>query len=348
MMKNNLSVINDDITNNNLYLFFELDKKLYALPSEQILEIIKLPLLEYPEKMPQGVIGLLNYNHLTFPTIDLRSFLNLELKNYNTENLLLIVKTEEVIFAIIVDKVVDVISIEQNQIQLPPYSSEDNLIKFFFHHDDSVVSVIDLHSVEESLKIVNSEAGTSDISALFPTDKTSLAILGERSQNLAKQRSYDINTFYSANQFITFSLNENKYCLDLKHIKEIVKLKNLTLTSIPCSPSYISGIINLRGDFITVLNMKDFLGLDNKSTTESTKIIVLESKNFKLAILVDEIFSISNIAEEQLNIKTDLASKLSINSKYIRAEFVRGKEFYTILNFDKIMQDEKLFIEDLF
>lgn len=344
-MSNNLAEYFNDMNPVNLHMFFEIDKTLYALPSEQVLEIIKLPMLEYPEKMPSGIIGLLSYNALTVPVIDLRCFLNIELKPYYTENLLVIVKTEESIFGIVLDKVIDVFSVEQGNMQPPPYSSGNNLIRFLYHHNDSVVSVIDLYAIERVMKDGSGIGSTKNCEVLLPKDEASLKILEERTHNLNYKRSYNIETFYDANQFITFKLDDGNYCLDLKSVKEIVKLKSLTMTPVPCSYEYIAGIVNLRGDFITVIDMKDFLGLKTENSIQAGKIIVLDAKEFKLGILVDDIFAILNIPDEQMMLKPD--SKLDVESRFVKAEIVRDKVLYTILSIEKILSDEKLFIEDL-
>ncbi len=86
-------------------------------------------------------------------------------------------------------------------------------------------------------------------------------------------------------------------------MREFGKLKSLNLTKVPCVPPYIIGMINLRGDFLTVVDIKNFLSIPQSPVTDKTKIIVIKSDYIQIGIIVDEVFDMINIPLEKLHNK---------------------------------------------
>ena len=78
-----------------LHLCFELDDKIYAMNAEFVMEVTMLPGLITPQKLPENVVGVLNYNGLLINVLDIRMLLNLPKKNYDITNQIIIVKGEE-------------------------------------------------------------------------------------------------------------------------------------------------------------------------------------------------------------------------------------------------------------
>lgn len=325
----------------SLFVVFNMGEKTYAFHVSHTVEVLKLPLLEYPQKLPKHIAGILNYNNLTINIIDLRSILDLDNKNYSLNNQLIVVRTQEAIFGIIVDEVVDVMQINNQEMQLPPYSSSNKIIKMLYQQDSKMISIIDLYSVENVLKDNKFNEGSVDYERLFPEDEKSRKTLKERSDKLIKKSTNSfIPSFYNQDQFIMVTLGTNIYSINMKFIKELVSAKGIKITKLPLAPDYIEGVINLRGDFVTIVNLKEFLNLDYPEINPNKKILVFDSKEYNLAVLVDEIQNIKSIDSDKFIHK----SSSKFDSKYTMAEIVEDEKIYNILNVEKILNDEKLFI----
>lgn len=327
--------------NENLYLYFRLGESKYAVNIQQVVEIIKLPSLDYPQKLANNAIGLLNYNDFTITILDLRFYLNIKVTPYSVSNQLLIVKTDEAMLGLIIDKVEDVTTFDNTKIEYFQSGEEDKILDFMYKKDDGTISVINLSALEATLKKGVAPCDI-DIPSLFPHDDDSRYKLMQRSQALAEKFNVSLSAnIFAQDRFISFSLDENTYCINLEYVKEF--LKDANITSIPCSPDYISGVIALKGDFINIINTKNFLGLEETGQNyceNRNNIIILEFSDFKIGFLVDEIFSIINIPEESIK-------KNPLNSnKYILSEVMLEDNFYTILDIKNILSDEKFFIED--
>lgn len=343
VIKTNYPLISDYSNNDNLYLFFVLDDKKYALNVLHVLEILNLPELSYPEKLPISIVGVINYNNLIINVIDIRKLLMIEPTIYNASNQLVILKTEESIFAIITDKIFDINKIDNQNTQIIPYQSETGIIKMITHFPDFTVNIIDLYSIEKTLKNTKFSTYSDNPKMFFSVDENSKSIMKKRSEDLIKKSRDNLEKkFYSEHEFITFGLNKNKYCLDIKYVKEIIKYKNVNITRIPSLPKFFTGIINLKGDFLSVIDLKKFLDIkDNASDNNDFDLIVLESQEFQLAILVDCVHYIINIADDYMANKLNNA----FESKYIKAEILFNDEILNIMNMEQFFADEKLFLE---
>lgn len=331
--------------NENLYLHFKLGDSKYAINIQQIVEIIKIPHLDYPQKLPNNIVGLLNYNNFTINILDLRFYLDIQVTPYSISNQLLIVKTDEAIFGLLINNVEDIINLEQSKVEYFPFSEDDKIIEFLYKEESETISIINLSAVENILK-KGVSSKELDIPSLFPQDDSSRYKMLQRTLALAEKSKLNLVTnIFSQDKFISFSLNGNIYCINLEYVKEF--LKNSSITKIPCSPDYIDGVITLRGDFITIVNLKNFFNLSHdiyppaSAEEEKSQIIVIETDEYKIGFLVDEIFRIIEIPEELISQN----SNGQLN-KFILSEVVLEDKFYTILNMKNILSDERFFIEE--
>lgn len=329
----------------NLHLCFTLDSRTYAVNAKNVLEVTTLPLINAPQKLPEYIVGILDYNDLFINVIDIRKVFNLPEKKYELTNKIIILKGEESLFAIIADAVTNFFTASPSQMQRVMGESAGNIIKVFYKLDENIVNIIDIASIEDSVKKVHSQENKTDYSLLFPQDEESVCILQRRRNEIAKTPALHMEAdIYSKDQYVVFRLGEHMYCLYFYYIKELINLKNYSLTKIPYAPEYIVGIINLKGSFYSVLDLKKFIGLQTKDENRNLdegRVIVLESTELKLALWVDDILDIVNIAKENIETKNDQR----LDSLFIKSEAYIDREIYNILNLDKLINDERLYID---
>lgn len=325
--------------NQNLYLYFSIGENKYAIDTNRVVEIMKLPMLEYPQKLPNNAVGLLNYNNFTINVLDIRFYLDIEVTPYTTSNQLLVVKTDESFFGLIINKVEDIIPIEQSKIENFNFSNENRVIDFIYHKDSDTISVINLYGIEDLIK-QGVPSKDVDIPGLFPHDDESRYKLIQRNQALIEKSNFNLSkNIFSQDKFISFSLNNETYCINLGFVKEF--LKNTVITQLPCTPDYIAGLMTLRGDFITVVDIKKFLGLPSNTVSDKNRIVLIETTDYKIGLLVDEIYSIMEIPEELISENSHQQA-----DKNILCELVLEDKLYTILDMKNILSDERFYIEE--
>ena len=323
----------------NTHLYFMLGSNSYAINTASVLEIMKLPMLDYPQKLPNNIIGLLKYNNFVINVIDIRFYLDMEVSNYSVNNDLLIVKTDETIFGIITDKIIGIVPFESSNIDAIPFIDNKTIIDSIYKQNKSTVFIINIYSIENLLK-GNLNVSNVDIPSLFPKDAASISIMQNRTKAMAEKSSLSLVTgdLYAKRKLISFNLNDDKYCIPLDCLKEV--MKDTTITKVPGTPDFIAGIMNLRGDYITVLDVKKFLNIEQKQKSESDKtpVIIVSYNDIELALMIDKINELFELQEDKI---------INSDNGYYMAEFIHNDIPYTILNIEKIFMDKKIIVTDM-
>lgn len=324
----------------NTHLYFKLGTSQYAVNTANVLEIMKLPALDYPQKLPNNIIGLLKYNNFVINVIDIRFYLNIEVTPYTANSELLIVKTDETIFGIITDKVVGIVPFESSNIDTIPFVDNKTIIDSIYKENQETIFIINIYSIENLLK-QTVKLDDVDIPALFPSDEASVAVMKHRMQELTEKSGLSVMSegLHAKKKLISFNLNDDLYCIGLDFVKEV--LKDTTITKVPGTPDFIEGIMNLRGDYITVINIKKFLSIhkeDKKADIEKNPVIIVRFNDMVLAFLIDKINELFEVQEEKI---------MDSGDSYFASEFIMNDVPYTILNIEKIFTDKRIIVTDM-
>lgn len=342
--KTPLLTINDP---ENLHLCFSLDENIYALNAQNILEVTSLPMLNEPQKLPEYIVGILNYNDLFIKVVDIRKIFALPQKKYELNNKIIILKGDESLIAIIVDEVTDFFTALPSKIQRVMGENFNNITRTFYKLDDNVINIIDIINLEKVIKKAQFNENTTHYANLFPDDEESVCILNKRKNEIASIPNMNLDAnVYGKDQYVIFKLAKHTYCIYSLFVKELINIKSYPITKIPYTPDFIMGIINLKGSFYTVVDLKKFIGFDADESDESEtktegKVIVIESSELKLALYVDDIVNIINIAKECIEYKNEL----NLDNLFINAEAYIDNNVYNMLNIDKLINDQRLYID---
>ena len=321
----------------NTHLYFQIGANKYAINSANVLEIMKLPALDYPQKLPNNIVGLLKYNNFVINVIDIRFYLNIEVTPYTTHSELLIVKTDEAILGIITDKVIGIYPFNSALIDTIPYIDSKTIIDSLYKFENETIFIINIYAIENLLKEHN-EWQSIDISTLFPKDESSIKIMNKRTSDIASKSSFKLASgeLHAKNKYISFQINNVYYCISLDYVVEV--LKDTVITKVPGTPNFIQGIMNLRGDYITVVNLKNFLNLPNETTSDKNPVIIISCNELKLALLIDKINELFDYQQDSI---------IDTGDSYYSGEFINNDTLYTILNIEKISSDKSLIITDM-
>lgn len=323
------------------YIVFSLNSKYYAIPISNVIEVIHIPKIDIPQNTPTGVIGILNYNDVMIKVVDLCPFLGFQTQPFNLSNQLVIVCVKGQYFAIRTETIVNISQFGIKDIHPIPFKQDDSILSNVFKVNSEMISIIDLNKLDELMELNENEKSIINYEELFPNDEKSNQILDIRAENTKKHSdvfSFPVN-INSNNQFILFKIDNQNYYLDLKYVKEFNSIKRLNITKLPYTQDFIRGLINLKGDFLVVIDMKKFLNNNSSTLTEGSKLIIVDGKNFNIALLVDDIKYIKNLKNAQITNKT-----MTSTSDYISGEFVEDDVLYNVLNFEKFINDERLYI----
>jgi purine-binding chemotaxis protein CheW len=130
----------------------------------------------------------------------------------------------------------------------------------------------------------------------------------EQTENEMKERE---------GKYLTFTLSDEEYGIGILKIKEIIGM--MTVTTVPQTPEFVKGVINLRGKVIPVIDLRLRFGMESMDYTERTCIIVVEidgkAGTVQIGIVVDSVSEVLNIKADEIDDTPTFGTKL--NTDYI-------------------------------
>ena len=331
--------------NNNLleqkkymHLYFNVGEKFYAIDTDNIAEIIQLPLLEYPQKLPNNIVGLLKYNNRVINIADIRFYTNDEVEPYTTQNKVIITKIDGFIFGIIAEKIMGIIPFDAELTNKLPNTDEESVLTSLYKHNGDSVFILNLRALKNILTDEEESYKEFDVKKLFPVDEDSKAVMAKRSKNLMVKsaQTFEVSSILPSDKYISINLGDNYYCISLDYIKEVVK--DASVTKVPGTPDFIDGIMSLKGEYVTVINLKKFLDLPDTAVSQTNSAVVIKDKEFQIAFVVDKINELFEFPKK-LNYE--------IAEGYYVGEFIYNDIPYTVLNIDKIVSDRRIIVTDI-
>ncbi len=138
-------------------------------------------------------------------------------------------------------------------------------------------------------------------------------------------------------RWVTFQLGQEVYGVVVKNVREILRINNIS--PVPGAPDYIVGITNIRGNVVSVIDGRSRINLPLAEHTDLSRMIVMESKDDIVAVVVDRVADIIDLPESLVNASPKLAKGSS--SKYISGVMSREDELIIILDSEKFITDEQ-------
>jgi purine-binding chemotaxis protein CheW len=142
-------------------------------------------------------------------------------------------------------------------------------------------------------------------------------------------------------KYLTFSLAGEEYGIGILKVKEIIGM--MPITTVPRAPSFVKGVINLRGKVIPVLDLRLRFGMEAREYTERTCIIVVEfgsgGRDVIVGIVVDSVSEVLNIRGE--DIEETPAFGTALNTEYIHGMAKIGKGVKILLDIDRVLAHEE-------
>ena len=168
------------------------------------------------------------------------------------------------------------------------------------------------------------------------TDETA-RILRERALALALEPGA-AQTQESGLEVIEFALAHEHYAIESSHVREVYPLENLT--PLPCTPAFVLGIVNLRGEIVSVIDLRKFFDLPQTGLPDLNKVIVLESASMVFGILADVIHGVRRIPLDE--IQPSLPTLTGIREKYLKGITAQRT---VVLDAAKLLADEDIVVQ---
>jgi purine-binding chemotaxis protein CheW len=140
-------------------------------------------------------------------------------------------------------------------------------------------------------------------------------------------------------ELVEFELGGEHYALALHQVREVSVLREIT--PVPCTPPFILGIINLRGELRTVVDLKKFFSLRDSGITDLNRIIIVQQDDMQLGILADGIKGVRRIPLR--DVEPALPTLTGIRAEYLRG-VTAGR--LVVLDAARILSDDRILISE--
>lgn len=138
-------------------------------------------------------------------------------------------------------------------------------------------------------------------------------------------------------QCVTFTLEDETYGIDVMQVQEV--LREIEVAPVPGAPHYILGIINLRGNVVSVIDARTRFGLPTKESDDMTRIIVIEAQQQIIGILVDSVAEVVDLDRKDIDTAPNVGN--SETAKYIDGVVSRDDELLILVDLNKLLSEEE-------
>lgn len=143
-------------------------------------------------------------------------------------------------------------------------------------------------------------------------------------------------------KYLTFSLDEEEYGIGILKVKEIIGM--MPITSVPRTPPFVKGVVNLRGKVIPVVDLRLKFGMTENDYSERTCIIVVEidsdESTISIGIVVDSVSEVLNIQENEIEETPAFGAQL--NTDYILGMAKMEGGVKILLDIDRVLSHKEI------
>lgn len=141
-------------------------------------------------------------------------------------------------------------------------------------------------------------------------------------------------------QMVCFKVGEEEYSFDIQSVQEIIR--QVDITQVPHTKSYMKGIINLRGSVSPVVSMRERFGICDERDGEQSRIIIIKDAGQSIGLIVD---SVTGVVRLSTSLLEDSSKSVSLTKdKFVKsmAKLQEGKRLIGLLDSNKILYDDEL------
>ncbi|EZQ14061.1 chemotaxis protein CheW [Pseudomonas sp. G11-1] len=145
-------------------------------------------------------------------------------------------------------------------------------------------------------------------------------------------------------QWVTFRLDNETYGINVMQVQEV--LRHSEIAPVPGAPSYVLGIINLRGNVVTVIDTRQRFGLVSAPVTDQTRIVIIEADRQVIGILVDSVAEVVYLRQSEIETAPNVGTDES--AKFIQGVSNKNDELLILVDLEKMMtEDEWAELQDI-
>jgi purine-binding chemotaxis protein CheW len=329
----------------NKYLRFIVGNDSYGLEINQVREVIESKQMSHLTRIPmahESILGVINLRGQIIPVIDLSMRLYNRKINITRRSSIIIVEVsdsgEQVTVGAMIDSLVGVDNIPDSDIADAPEIGSRIRAEFIY----KIVNVKDVFMILLNLQEALNIDELSELTSLNINFEKLKSIKATKENEVRFNR--DIKEEEKSGEeaedehiFITLSVGDEIYGIDLRNIHEIINITKMT--SIPNTLPFMKGVINLRGDIIPVVDMRERCGLELKEYNKKTPVLIVELDSLLIGLVIDSVYDVVKFPGSKIQHPPHYSAK--IDSDFIDGLLQFNDKTIISLNVNKILSPEE-------
>lgn len=138
-------------------------------------------------------------------------------------------------------------------------------------------------------------------------------------------------------QWVTFKLDNETYGINVMQVQEVLRYSEIA--PVPGAPLYVLGIINLRGNVVTVIDTRQRFGLESSDVTDNTRIVIIEAEKQVIGILVDSVAEVVYLKVSDIDEAPNVGNVDS--ARFIQGVSNREGELLILVDLNQLLSDDE-------
>jgi purine-binding chemotaxis protein CheW len=325
----------EDGSDESQFVSFEVAGQEYALPIEQVQEIVQIPeqITEVPNTASH-VLGVMTLRSRLLPLVSLRDMFGLPLREVTDSNKIVVVSVgnaaDGISVGVMMDSVKEVLRVGRSVIDpVPALLSRDGGL-------GEIRSICRLDGGKRLVSILSSEKmfDTGDIRTVIKDGE------GEDVTMDDDANGAQIGVIDDEEQFVVFRLMNEEYGVPIASVQEIVRVPE-DLTRIPKAPDFVEGVVNLRGVVLPVVDQRRRFGLPSMERSDRQRIMVYTIRGVRTGFIVDQVLEVMRIPASVIGPSPTLSEE---QQRLIRrvANIEKQKRMILLLDIDQLLDTKEL------
>ena len=352
------------------FLIFRLGASLFAVPSLMVREIHALPMLSPLQETAPFIVGVINLRGAIVPAMDLNARFGRTPSPYHVDDSLIVLTWAGAEVAILVNEVREVQRIAATQVEaLPLHGRSRDLPTPFVagvtQIESGIVMLLHLPHLldwpapsETAVVPTTVSAPRFDLQAWTPAER---AVLEERAARLRTEAADNTQSQQEHAPVALVALGGEEFGVELSAVREFVSVTDVA--PVPCCPPHILGQINLRGDIVTLVDVRPTLGIANTSTAyfqgaksqgaagqrvaqPAVPVVVVQHEETPIGIVVDNVRDVLYLrADERLALDANLHS--GHKGKFFDGGTLHDGRLLPLLDVERLFAEGNLAVDEM-
>ncbi|WLD95175.1 chemotaxis protein CheW [Alkalihalobacillus sp. AL-G] len=148
----------------------------------------------------------------------------------------------------------------------------------------------------------------------------------------------DIKTVEKEMKAIVFQLKDEEYGVDVHQVKSIERIQEIT--RVPRTPSFVKGVINLRGIVTPIINLRSRFDIEEADYTEDTRIVIVHANDLEVGMIVDSANDVIDVPVDSVEPAPEVVG--GISAEYLEGVAKLERRLLILLNLEKVLNPEEI------